>query len=392
MTPKNKSVNKTKDLSSIKNTERLSLFMNEQKSLADGLINIAAALNSSLGQKEVLELILINLNQIVPYDTANIMLVDEINGSSAQIEATRGYKERGLQNYTETVVIKIDDVLTLKTMAQTGKPYTVSDTSRDPNWIAYKPTEWIKSYMAAPICVKGKIIGFLNLNHEQPGFYTSEMSERLQGFSEQSGIAISQAKLMKDLHRAHQQLERAYESTLQGWSKALELRDQETEDHCKRVRIMTEKLSCRMGIKEPELTHIRYGVYLHDIGKIGIPDSILKKTSALNDEQWKIMRQHPLFAYDILKQIEYLEPSIDIPYCHHEKWDGTGYPRRLKGEEIPLPARIFAIVDVWDAITHDRVYHTAWEEKKAISYIEEQSGKHFDPQVVEAFIKMMNKA
>ena len=363
--------------------------MNEQKNLANGLINIATALNSSLDLEEVLEFILINLNQVVPYDTASIMLLDEKDGQIARIEATRGYKEKGLLEYIETVAIQIDNVLSLRTMAQTGKSYTVPDTSVDTNWVPYKPTDWIKSYVASPICVKGRIIGFLNLNHEQSGFYTNEKSERLQGFSEQAGIAISQAKLMRDLQKAHRELEKAYESTLKGWSKALELRDQETEDHCHRVELLTIKLSCQMGIHEPELTHIRYGVYLHDIGKIGIPDSILKKTSSLNDEQWKIMRMHPLYAYNILNQIEYLAPSIDIPYCHHEKWDGTGYPRNLKQEEIPIAARIFAIVDVWDAITHDRVYHSAWDEKKAVSYILEQSGKHFDPVVVDAFVKMI---
>jgi len=373
----------------MENNERLTFFLNEQKSLADGLINIATALNSSLGLKEVLDYILVNLNQVVPYDTANIMLMDEKDELTARIEATSGYEERGLQDYIETVSIKINEVLTLKSMAQSGKPYTVPDTSLDPNWIPYKPTEWIKSYIASPIIVKTKIIGFLNLNSNVSNFYNKEKAERLLGFSEQAGIAISQAKLMHDLQKAHRELEKAYESTLKGWSKALELRDQETEDHCHRVEILTYKLSCRMGIHEPVLTQIRYGVYLHDIGKIGIPDSILKNTSTLTDEQWDIMRQHPVYAYNILNQIEYLAPSIDIPYCHHEKWDGTGYPRRLKGENIPLAARIFAIVDVWDAITHDRVYHKAWDVDQAITFIKEQSGKHFDPQVVEFFVKMI---
>jgi HD-GYP domain-containing protein (c-di-GMP phosphodiesterase class II) len=375
----------------MKNNERLSLFMNEQKNLADGLINIATALNSSLDLEEVLEFILVNLNQVVSYDTANIMLVDEKDGLTARIEATRGYKERGLQGYTETVALKINDVLTLRTMAQSGKPYTVSNTSQDLNWIAYKPTEWIRSYVAAPICVKEKIIGFLNLNSEQPGFYTIEKSERLQGFSEQAGIAISQAKLMRDLQRAHRELEKAYESTLWGWSKALELRDQETEGHCQRVQVLTIKLSCRMGIKDPELKYIKYGALLHDIGKIGIPDSILNKPTSLTDEQWKVMRMHPLYAYKILNQIEYLAPSIDIPYCHHEKWDGSGYPRHLKKEEIPLPARIFSIVDVWDGITSARSYHPPWDRQVALNYIKEQSGKHFDPHVVDVFLKMIGE-
>lgn len=192
-----------------------------------------------------------------------------------------------------------------------------------------------------------------------------------------------------NIETAHEQLLSAYDATIEGWSRAMDLRDKETEGHTLRVTDLSVKLARNMGINEGELLFIRRGALLHDIGKLGVPDAILHKASSLNDDEWKVMRQHPQLAYDMLYPIEYLRPALDIPFCHHEKFDGTGYPRQLKGEQIPLSARIFAIVDVWDALTSDRPYRPAWEKQKAMEFINEQSGKHFDPKVVEAFNKMM---
>jgi len=189
-----------------------------------------------------------------------------------------------------------------------------------------------------------------------------------------------------NLHEAHTQLLDAYEATIEGWTRALDLRDKETEGHSRRVTELTEKLAEAYGLNTDELPHIRRGALLHDMGKIGIPDSILHKPGALTDEEWSIMRKHPQFVYDMLKSVEYLQPALDIPYCHHEKWDGSGYPRGLKGEEIPVAARLFAIADVWDALTSDRPYRAAWTKDAALEYIREQSGKHFDPHVVDLFL------
>jgi putative two-component system response regulator len=194
-----------------------------------------------------------------------------------------------------------------------------------------------------------------------------------------------------NIETAHEQLLSAYDATIEGWSRAMDLRDKETEGHTLRVTDLSVKLARNMGINEGELLFIRRGALLHDIGKLGVPDAILHKTDSLNEEEWKVMRQHPQFAYEMLYPIEYLRPALDIPFCHHEKFDGTGYPRQLKGEQIPLSARIFAIVDVWDALTSDRPYRPAWEKQKAMDFINEQSGKHFDPKVVEAFNKMMKE-
>jgi len=186
----------------------------------------------------------------------------------------------------------------------------------------------------------------------------------------------------------NQRLESAYDATLQGWSRALDMRDDETEFHSSRVMTETVRLAELMGVSRADLVHIRRGSLLHDIGKMAIPDEILHKPGALSPEEWVVMRQHPVFAYDMLKPIEYLAEAIDIPYCHHEKWDGTGYPRGLKGEEIPLAARIFAIIDVYDALRSERRYRPAWPKDKVMEHIRGQVGTHFDPVVAEAFFAM----
>jgi putative two-component system response regulator len=192
------------------------------------------------------------------------------------------------------------------------------------------------------------------------------------------------------LRDANTQLLSAYEATIEGWSHALDLRDRETEGHSRRVTQLTIKLAQALGISDNDIMHIRRGALLHDMGKIGIPDSILHKPAKLTDEEWKIMRQHPQLAYDMLYPIEYLRPALEIPLTHHEKWDGSGYPRGQKGEEIPIVARLFAVVDVWDALTSDRPYRPAWSQDEALAYIREQSGKHFDPQVVDLFFKVVS--
>lgn len=190
------------------------------------------------------------------------------------------------------------------------------------------------------------------------------------------------------LQEAHAQLLKAYEATIEGWSRAMDLRDRETEGHGQRVTELTLRLAMAYGIEAQELVHIRRGALLHDMGKLGIPDSILHKSEKLTDEEWALMRQHPRLAYNMLHPIEYLRPALDIPYCHHENWDGSGYPRGLKGEEIPLAARLFAVVDVWDALISDRPYRQAWTHENALSYIKEQSGKHFEPQIVDLFFRV----
>ena len=185
------------------------------------------------------------------------------------------------------------------------------------------------------------------------------------------------------------ELLQAYDATIESWARALELRDVEPEGHSQRVTEMAVQLARAVGLEERDLVHVRRGALLHDIGKMGVPDRILFKLGPLTEDEWDVMRQHPLYAYELLAPIAYLRPALDIPYCHHEKWDGTGYPQGLEREQIPLAARLFAVVDVWDALYADRCYRAAWPEDDVNDYLHEQAGKHFDPQMVEAFFDLL---
>jgi response regulator RpfG family c-di-GMP phosphodiesterase len=193
--------------------------------------------------------------------------------------------------------------------------------------------------------------------------------------------------LYTDLQSSNTELKNAYESTLEGWSRALELRDRETEGHTKRVMELTMRVARNLAFTSEELVNIRRGALLHDIGKLGVPDHILHKLGPLNEDEWKIMRQHPLFAYNMIHPIEYLRTALDIPCYHHERWDGSGYPYGLKGMQIPLAARIFTLADVYDALSSDRPYRAAWPREQVLEYIRNSSGSHFDPEVVEVFLR-----
>ncbi len=247
--------------------------------------------------------------------------------------------------------------------------------------------EGFKSYFAIPLITKGRITGVLEVLQRSFLSLDPEWVNFIKTMANRAAIAIEDAQLVNELQRSNLELAMAYDATIEGWSRALDLRDKETEGHTQRVTEKTLELARLMGLPDDELVHIRRGALLHDIGKMGVPDGILFKTGTLTDDEWEIMRKHTTFAYEMLSPIRYLKSAgIDIPYCHHEKWDGTGYPRGLKGEQIPITARIFTIVDVWDAITSDRPYRSAWTKERAIEYIKEQSGKQFDPRVVDAFL------
>jgi putative nucleotidyltransferase with HDIG domain len=244
------------------------------------------------------------------------------------------------------------------------------------------------AYYAVPLVAKDKVRGVLEVFQRGPLPSDPDWLKFLEALAGQAAIAVDNAALFDSLQRSNAELARAYDKTLEGWSRALDLRDKETEGHSRRVTEMTVRLAREMGVADEELVHIHRGALLHDIGKVGIPDSILHKPGPLSDEEWATMRLHPVYAYELLRPIAFLEPALDIPYAHHEKWDGSGYPLGLKGEEIPLAARIFAIADVWDALRSNRPYRSARPREMVLAYIVEQSGKHFDPDVVEAFLRM----
>jgi putative nucleotidyltransferase with HDIG domain len=268
-------------------------------------------------------------------------------------------------------------------------PVIIPDTSKSAHWQVLKGTEYIACWMGIPLVVEGRPIGILNLDHHQVGFYNQEHLALAAGFGHQAAIAIDNARLFHELEQSNRDLIKAYDETIEGWSRALELRDQETEGHTQRVTEMTIELARAYGVPEEEIAHIRRGALLHDIGKMGIPDSILLKSGELTEEEREIMRMHPVLAYRMLSDISFLRKAMEIPYYHHEHWDGSGYPFGLKGEKIPLAARLFAIVDVWDALRSDRPYRKAWSRAEVIEYIRSLSGKQFDPHIVEIFLKMI---
>lgn len=219
--------------------------------------------------------------------------------------------------------------------------------------------------------------------------FFDELSEQ-QEFQASSRNITERKEAEEKLQRAHNDLQEAYDKTIEGWVLALDLRDRETEGHTQRVTSMTEKLARILGYADEEITHIRRGALLHDMGKMGIPDEILQKPGPLTDDEWVIMRKHPELAYQMLSQIKYLKEAITIPYYHHERWDGSGYPHKLKGEDIPLQARMFAVVDVWDALSSDRPYRKKMPHKEVVDYLHKESGRLFDPQVIEKFIPLIS--
>ncbi|TMJ06887.1 MAG: HD domain-containing protein, partial [Bacillati bacterium ANGP1] len=247
--------------------------------------------------------------------------------------------------------------------------------------------ERFRSYYAAPLVAKGQVEGVLEVFHRGPFEATTDWLDFLVALAGQAAIAVDNVTLFSDVQTANMELKAAYDNTLEGWVRALDLRDKETEGHTQRVTDLTVRLARALDVPEADLLHVYRGALLHDIGKMAIPDAVLLKPGPLTPQERQVIERHPGYAYEFLSSIPYLRPALDIPYCHHEKWDGTGYPRGLKGEQIPLVARIFAVADVWDALRSDRPYRKGWSDEQALQYIREQSGTHFDPKVAGLFLK-----
>jgi PAS domain S-box-containing protein/putative nucleotidyltransferase with HDIG domain len=251
--------------------------------------------------------------------------------------------------------------------------------------------EGFHCYFGVPLIARGQIKGVLEVFNHEPLDPSSGWLSFLETIAGQAAIAIDNAEMVDNLERSNLELRLAYNNTLEGWAKALELRDFETEGHSRRVTELTIQVAQGVGIPNEKLVHVQRGALLHDIGKMGIPDHILLKNGPLDENEWAIMRQHPVYAYEMLSTIDFLKPAMDIPRYHHEKWDGTGYPYGLKGEEIPLAARVFAVIDVWDALSNDRPYRTAWPQDKIMDLIQAEKGRHFDPKVVEVFESVLKQ-
>lgn len=349
------------------------------------LMGVGRTINSSLGLKRVLEEVMDTLITLMRAERGFLMLRDPSSGELS-VRIARGLDQINLDEeafkVSRTIVGRV---------AATGEAILTTNAQEDPRFENQMSVAAFKlvSILCAPLKIKNDLIGVIYVdNRARSGIFQVQDQNLITAFADQAAVAIDNAQLFEDLQEKNQELEEAYQATLEGWVSALDMRDKETEGHTQRVRILTERLARSMGVGDDAMIHITRGALLHDIGKMAIPDGILLKPGALTDAERSLIQMHPIYAYDMLRRIEFLLPAIDIPYCHHEKWDGTGYPRGLKGEEIPFPARIFPVIDVWDALTSDRPYRKGLPQDKVREHIKADSGKHFDPRVVEAFMQM----
>lgn len=352
------------------------------------LHQIDTAISASLELRTTLNVLLDHVIMQLGVDAADILLLAPFN-DTLEYAAGRGFHTKSI----ERSLVRLG-------RGQAGSAALSRQILIFPDLSAANPAcsraallldENFVSHHIAPLVAKGQVKGVLEIFQRSRLEPDPEWLDFLETLSTQAAIAIDNAGLFERLQRSNLELSLAYDTTLEGWAHALELRDQETEGHTQRVTELTLDLARRMGISDTNLVHIRRGALLHDIGKMGVPDNILFKPGPLSPEEWEIMHRHPLYAYEMLSSIAYLRQSLDIPRYHHEKWDGTGYPYGLKGEQIPLAARIFAVVDVWDALRTDRPYRPAWDRDKAEEYIRQQSGQHFDQQVVERFMGLIDR-
>jgi putative nucleotidyltransferase with HDIG domain len=324
------------------------------------------------------------MNQL-SVDAADVLLLHP-GSNLLKVVAEQGFHTRLLENTSLSDSIAGRTILEHQSI--TTLDFESATLRENPQFVKLWKEEGFVRYWCVPLVVKGEVKGVLEVYRRSLLNPDAEWIEFLEMLAGQAAIAIDNTQLFENLQRANIDLSMAYDATIEGWSRAMDLRDHETEGHTLRVTDLTIKLARAMNISESQLTAIRRGALLHDIGKMGIPDSILLKEGDLTEEEWAMMRRHPKFALDMLKPIAYLNNALEIPYCHHEKWDGSGYPRGLKEEQIPLAARIFAVADVYDAITNNRPYRKAQSKEEALRYIRKQSGSHFDAQIVEKFLEL----
>jgi HD-GYP domain-containing protein (c-di-GMP phosphodiesterase class II) len=335
-----------------------------------------------------LNVLLERVTGLLDVDAAAVLLVDPAMNTLAYA-AGRGFRMSGITQLS----LRLGEGHASRAVLE-RRPVRISDLTQvevTSPLVDFIRDEGFTAYYAVPLIAKGQIRGVLEIFRRAPLDPDTEWLDFLETLAGQTAIAIDNAGLFESLERSNVELSLAYDATIEGWSRAIDLRDKETEGHTQRVTEMTLRLAREMGLREADFIHVRRGTLLHDIGKLGIPDAILFKPGPLTKAEWAIMRRHPQFAYDMIFPIEYLRPALDIPYCHHEKWDGSGYPRGLKGEQIPPMARIFAIVDVWDALRSDRPYRKAWTVRKTLKHIRSLTGVHFDPEVVEQFLRMIEQ-
>ena len=350
------------------------------------LHTIDIAIGSSFDQNLVLSVVLEQTIAQLGVDAASVLLLNPFT-QTLVYAAGRGFRAKAI----ERTRLRLGEGLAGRAALE-RRIVSLQDL-RDPNTGFARSVllaeDGFVRYHAAPLIAKGEIKGVLEVFSRSRCDVDEEWLSFFEALAGQTAIAVDNAQLFKGLQRSNMDLTLAYDATIEGWSRALDRRDNEGEGHTRRLIEMTERLARAAGINDDDLVHLRRGVLLHDIGKVSIPDAILFKPGQLTDEEWAVMRQHPVYAYELLSPIAYLRPALDIPYCHHEKWDGSGYPRGLKGEEIPKLARLFAVVDMWDALRSNRPYRPAWPEPQVREYIQSRAGTDFDPDIVALFLDVL---
>ncbi|MFA5550292.1 MAG: HD domain-containing phosphohydrolase [Trueperaceae bacterium] len=353
------------------------------------LREIDRSMAGSLDLSETLSVVLQQVMQRLQVDAASILLYRS-GSDTLRYGASRGFKGLALTR-TELRMgqgLAGQAALTRETFTLAGR----QEFARAFAGASSLQDEAFEYYMAVPLVSRGYLQGVLELFNYTELSPSDDWSDFLAALSTQAAIAISAARAFDNLERTNEELLLAYETTIEGWARALDLKDEDTEGHSRRVTELTTRLARRMGMTEEEIVHVRRGALLHDIGKMGIPDEILRKPGALTAEEWELMKKHTEFAREFLEPIPFLAPAMPIPYSHHEKFDGSGYPEGLAGEAIPLEARLFAVVDVYDALTSDRPYRAAWSEEQALEHIAQGAGSHFDPEVVEEFLALVRSS
>lgn len=343
------------------------------------LMEINITLNSTLELGQVLDLIIAKAVEMLECEAGSILLYNK-EKDCLYFSASTSSDSKKLAEIPVPLTDSLAGAIFSKNI-----PLIVNNVDKDirhNSSVAAQVNFRTNSLLGVPMRIQNRVTGVLEALNKRQGTFTEEDVKILTAIASQAAVAIENAQLV-------QALQDSYDSTLEGWAAALDLRDKETEGHSQRVTVLTVQLAQAIGVSQDALTYLRQGALLHDIGKMAVPDSILHKQGPLTEQEKAVMRQHPLNAYNMLYPIAYLRSALDIPYCHHEKWDGSGYPRGLKGEEIPLAARIFTIIDVWDALRSNRPYREAWSEKKTIAYIQKQAGKSFDPKIVKNFVDVI---
>lgn len=360
-------------------------FSRPSRDRLDLVYRLSQTFNSTLDLDQVLNTVIDEVIALMRAERGFVMLLNEDDRMSFRVA-------RGIDQQTiEQPDFQISRSIVERVKVERQAVLTV-DAQKDDRFALQHSIQalGLRSILCVPLKSKEKLIGIIYVdNRLASGVFTSDDLDLLSAIASSAAIAIENAGLYNDLQMSKNALEIAYDTTLEGWAKALELRDQVTEGHTRRVTDMTVRLAMAMGIQGEELNHIRRGSLLHDIGKMGIPDSILLKPGPLTPQEYDLMKKHPVFAYEMLSKIEFLRPCLDIPYCHHERWDGSGYPRGLRGVQIPLAARIFSVVDVWDALHSNRPYRQQWPLERITEYLTRQAGAQFDPAIIQTFIHLI---